>query len=126
MNSLNSSQIALERYVALATVGIARSQCQAGTALARYGRPAEAEPLLRDALAGARTLGTRRLLAQVLREVSYLDQINGDFGAARASAVEALAIYEALGCERDRAGMRSFSLSRVSCGQRRTGSHARI
>jgi predicted ATPase/transcriptional regulator with XRE-family HTH domain len=109
---LTSSQIALERYVALGDdLGIARSQCQAGTALARYGRLAEAEPLLRDALAGARTLGTRRLLAQILREVSYLDQINGDFAAARASAAEALAIYEALGCERDRAGMVAFVLS---------------
>ena len=109
---LRSSQIALERYFALAdALGIARSQCQAGTALARYGRLAEAEPLLHQALAGARALGTRRLLAQVLREVPYLHQINGALAEARTSAAEALAIYEALGCERDRAGMVAFVLS---------------
>ena len=106
---LTSSQIALERYVALGDVlGIARSQCQVGTALLRYGRPAEAEPLLREALAGARTPGTRRLLAQVLRQVSTVHQMNGDLAEARARAAEALAIYEALGCERDRAKIIAF------------------
>jgi predicted ATPase/transcriptional regulator with XRE-family HTH domain len=109
---LTSSQIALERYVALGDdLGIARSQYQAGTALLRHGRLAQAEPLLREALAGARALGTRRLLAQVLRQVSTVHQMNGDLAEARAPAAEALAIYEALGCERDRAKMVAFALA---------------
>ncbi len=111
---LTSSQIALERYVALGDdLGIARSRCQAGTALLRYGRPAEAEPLLREALAGARTLGTRRLLAQVLRQVSTVHQMNGDLAEARSRAAEALAIYEELGCERDKAKMIAFVLANL-------------
>ena len=109
---LTSSQIALERYVALGdALGIARSQHSAGTALLRYGRLAEAEPLLREGLAGARRLGTRRLLAHVLRQVSMVHKINGDFAEARVRAAEALAIYEALGCERDRAKMIAFVLA---------------
>ncbi|MGC2407681.1 MAG: hypothetical protein WA431_14860, partial [Candidatus Cybelea sp.] len=109
---LTSSQIALERYVALGdALGIADSQHAAGTALLRYGRLAEAEALLREALAGARTLGTRRLLAHVLRLLSTIRQINGDFAEARARAAEALAIYQALGCERDRAKMIAFVLA---------------
>ena len=91
---LTSSQIALERYVALGDArGIADSQHAAGTALLRYGRLAEAEALLREALAGARTLGTRRLLAHVLRLLSTIRQINGDFAEARTRAAEALAIF---------------------------------
>ena len=109
---LTSSQIALERYVALGdALGIAGSQHVAGTALLRYGRLAEAEALLREALAGARTLGTRRLLAHVLRLLSTIRHINGDFAEARARAAEALAIYQALGCERDRAKMIAFVLA---------------
>jgi predicted ATPase/transcriptional regulator with XRE-family HTH domain len=109
---LTSSQIALERYVALGDArGIADSQHAAGTALLRYGRLAEAEALLREALAGARTLGTRRLLAHVLRLLSTIRQINGDFAEARTRAAEALAIYRALGCERDRAKMIAFVLA---------------
>ncbi len=109
---LTSSQIALERYVALGdALGIARSQHSAGTALLRYGRLAEAESLLREALAGARTLGAHRLLAHVLRQLSVVHRFNGDLAEARAPAAEALAIYEALGCERDRAKMIAFVLA---------------
>ena len=110
---LTSSQIALERYVALGdALGIADSQHAAGTALLRYGRLAEAEALLREALAGARTAGH----AQATRSCTpptllRSDQINGDFAEARARAAEALAIYQALGCERDRAKMIAFVLA---------------
>ena len=72
---LTSSQIALERYVALGDARGIATPSAAGTALLRYGRLAEAEALLREALAGARTLGTRRLLAQVLRLLSTIRQI---------------------------------------------------
>ncbi len=68
---LTSSQIALERYLDLGDdLWIARAQCQAGGILVSRRRLAEAEPLLREGLAGARRLGTRRLLAHALRQTS--------------------------------------------------------
>ena len=47
----------------------------------------------------------------MLRLLSTIRQINGDFAEARTRAAEALAIYRALGCERDRAKMIAFVLA---------------
>jgi tetratricopeptide (TPR) repeat protein len=112
--ALTSGQVALKRYGDLGDeLGIALAQCQVGGQLAYSRRLAEAEPLLREALAAARKLGTRRLLAQVLRQVSTVHQINGDSAEARGCAAEALAIYEALGCKRFSAYMMAFALANI-------------
>jgi predicted ATPase/transcriptional regulator with XRE-family HTH domain len=112
---LTSSLIALERYRDLGDdLGIARAQCQAGGALVTRRRHAEAEPLLREALAAARKRGTSRLLAIVLTAVAAAHLVNGNLAEARSYTAEARAVYEALGCKRHSAKIVAFLLANLA------------
>jgi predicted ATPase/DNA-binding XRE family transcriptional regulator len=97
---LASSERALEQFrLAGDALGVARAQGLAGQALASLGRVSEARAPLEEALAGARRIGNRRLVASVLRNLGYVSAIGGDLVAARAYVGESVPIYEALGAE---------------------------
>lgn len=97
---LASSERALEESrVAGDALGVARTQGLAGQALASLGRVSEARAPLEAALAGARRIGNRRLVASVLRNLGYVSAIAGDLAAARDYVAEAVPIYESLGAE---------------------------
>ena len=95
---LTSSERAIERYGAVGDpLGVARTQDLAGQALVSLGRITEAKTLLRQALTSARTLGNRRLIACILRNLGYASAVEGDCDAARDYVAEAVPIYEGLG-----------------------------
>jgi len=95
---LASGEQALAQYRQLGDPrGVARAQGVVGHALVSLRRSAEAEPLLREALAAARQIGHRPLVASLLRTVAFARAMDGDVDAARANDAEALAIYEELG-----------------------------
>jgi predicted ATPase/transcriptional regulator with XRE-family HTH domain len=95
---LSCSERAIERFRAAGDpLGIARTQDLAGQALVSLGRITEAKTLLQQALAGARRLGNRRLVACVLRNLGYASAVDGECDAAREYVAEALPIYQALG-----------------------------
>jgi predicted ATPase/transcriptional regulator with XRE-family HTH domain len=97
---LSSSESSIEHSRAVGdALGIARAQGLAGQALASLGRIAEARALLPEALATARRLGNRRLVASILRNLGYASAIDGDLVAARRYVSEAVPLYEALGAE---------------------------
>jgi predicted ATPase/transcriptional regulator with XRE-family HTH domain len=97
---LSSSESSIENSRAVGdALGIARAQGLAGQALASLGRVAEARALLPEALAAARRLGNRRLVASILRNLGYASAIDGDLVAARSYVSEAVPLYEALGAE---------------------------
>jgi non-specific serine/threonine protein kinase len=98
--SLAAAERALLRYRELGNaLGSAHAQSLAGGALAMLGRTAEAEPLLREALETARTLGDRRLAAKVLETMGWTRSAIGDFAGARAHLIEALGLAKVLGAE---------------------------
>ena len=92
-------------------LGIARAQSVFGSVLMGFGRSAEAEPLVREALATTRRLSAGRFLAFALRSVAGACYLNGDFAAAREYIAEELAIYKALGAERTAAATIAFTLA---------------
>jgi len=95
---LSSSERAIERFRAAGDpLGVARTQDLAGQALVSLGRLIEAKTLLRQALASARALGNRRLIACVLRNLGYASSVEGDCDTARNYVAEAVPIYQALG-----------------------------
>ncbi|HEX3671593.1 MAG TPA: helix-turn-helix domain-containing protein [Candidatus Cybelea sp.] len=96
---LSYSERAVAQYRALGDeLGTARAQSILAHALTSLGRPAEALPLLQEALAAARSTGTSRLIAYVVRGLGWNSCINGgDIVAARAYYSEAVDIYESLG-----------------------------
>ena len=98
---LTSSQRALARYRAVGdSLGIARALCMNGHALLTHGRVEEALPLMQEALAMARKLGDRRLLAYTVRFLGWAASVHhGDILAAREQITEALQIYKALGAK---------------------------
>lgn len=85
--------------------GEAMAQRFAGWALLFTGRPAQGEALLQAALNGARTLGVRKLTADVLRDLAVARYIPGDVAGARALFTEALAIFKAVGAQRGAAAV---------------------
>ena len=98
--SLSASERALERYRALNdSLGVAQVQHLAAQSLVVLGRPLEAEPLLQEALAAARSLGNRRLTATILRKLGHARVRYGDFAEARACLTEAIGLAKACGAE---------------------------
>jgi tetratricopeptide (TPR) repeat protein len=98
--ALAAAERALVRYRALGDRrGIAHAQHLVAASLVILERPAEAEPLLREALETARTLGDGRLAATVLRIFGHARTERGDFAGARASLTEALGLAKAVGAE---------------------------
>jgi len=98
---LSSSERAIACYRAAGDrLGAARAQNQAGHALIALGRSEEGRPLLREALAVARELGSCRLIAYIVRCLGWDSSANlHDVVAARGYMAEALEIYEAIGAE---------------------------
>jgi predicted ATPase/transcriptional regulator with XRE-family HTH domain len=89
---------ALLRYRELADVSeIAATQSLAGAMLAVLGRPAEAEPLLREALELADTIGDSRLRALCLHRLGLAGTWLGDLTGSRAYLTEALGLTKILG-----------------------------
>jgi predicted ATPase/DNA-binding XRE family transcriptional regulator len=98
--SLAAAERALSRYRHLGEkLGIAQAQNSAGGSLVILGRPAEAEPMLREALETAYTLGDRRLTASVLQKIGWIQSFAGDYAGARVHLTEALAMAQVLGTE---------------------------
>ena len=79
-------------------LGTARAQGLIGHALVGLGREDEGVPMLEDALAQARALGSYRLIAYTVRCLGFVSGTKrGDIVTARERITEALAIYERLG-----------------------------
>jgi predicted ATPase/transcriptional regulator with XRE-family HTH domain len=98
--SLAAAERALVRYRALGdTLGSARAQILVGAALVGLGRPAEAEPPLREALEAARSLGNHRLEVDVLQKIGWARSGVGDFAGSRAQLSEALELAKVVGAE---------------------------
>jgi predicted ATPase/transcriptional regulator with XRE-family HTH domain len=89
---------ALSRYRELADVAeIAATQSLAGAMLTVLGRPAESEPLLREALELADTLGDIRLRAVCLQRLGLAGTWLGDLTGSRVYLTEALGLAKILG-----------------------------
>ncbi len=99
--ALAAAERALVRYREVDDVrGIAQVQGLASSSLVILERFAEAEPLLHEALATARTLGDRRLAALVLRRMGLLATLRRrDITGARAYYTEALGLAKMVGAE---------------------------
>jgi tetratricopeptide (TPR) repeat protein len=98
--SLAAAERALARYRELGEIlGSAQAQNSAGGSLVLLGRPAEAEPMLREALETACSLGDRRLTASVLQKIGWIQSAAGDFAGARVHLTEAFAMAQVLGTE---------------------------
>ncbi len=99
-SALAAAERALVRYREVDDVpGIAHVQGLAASSLVILERFAEAEPLLHEALATARTLGDRRLAALVLRRMAFASRRHGDISGARAYYTEALGLAKTVGAE---------------------------
>jgi predicted ATPase/DNA-binding XRE family transcriptional regulator len=98
--ALAAAERALARYRQLGDIlGSAQAQDSAAGSLVLLGRPAEAEPMLREALEAARTLGDRRLTARALQKIGWIESAAGDFAGARVHLTKALAMAQVLGTE---------------------------
>jgi predicted ATPase/DNA-binding XRE family transcriptional regulator len=98
--SLSAAKRALEGYRQLNdSLGVAQVQHLAAQSLVILGRPLEAEPLLHQALAVARSLGNRRLTATILRKLGHARTRSSDFAEARAYLTEGLGLAKASGAE---------------------------
>jgi tetratricopeptide (TPR) repeat protein len=82
--------------------GKAVAQASAGRALLEFGRLAEAQRLLQDALA-IRSLGNRRLVTMILRYLGSLAVAKGEFAAARDHFADALHTARVLGHDEEAA-----------------------
>jgi len=99
--SYHAAARALERYRALGDPrGIPRAQRHVGRGLLLEGRIAEAEALLREALAAFRAEGSETLVGLSLENLAIVSMARGDVAGARAHSFEALAIFRAGGAER--------------------------
>lgn len=74
--------------------GTARAQDMAGHALTSLGRVDEAKVLIEEALATARKMEDRHLIAWSMRCLAYASAKSGDFAAAGSYLTEVLPIYE--------------------------------
>ncbi len=89
---------ALLRYRSLGDAPeIAATQSLAGAMLSVLGRPAEAEPLLREALEAADTIGDSRLRANALLGLGLVRTEVADYSGAGAYLTEALGLAKVLG-----------------------------
>jgi predicted ATPase len=103
---LASSEKALALYQELGDErGVVNSQSLGALALLLSGRIGEAEQGLHEALARARSLGTRRSLAYILRVLGSVRSLQGDLVAARSYLAEATAIYKMVGADRTAASV---------------------
>jgi predicted ATPase/transcriptional regulator with XRE-family HTH domain len=86
---------------------LARAEQSAGNALVVLNGDGDAagEPLLQSALAAARKLGNRRLVAMLLRDLGTARSRRGAVGEARAFYAEALAGFRAIGVVRQAASL---------------------
>jgi predicted ATPase/DNA-binding XRE family transcriptional regulator len=103
--ALTSSEQALRRSGELDDWQLARVKVTAGGALGALGRSDEGEVFLEEALAAARRLDNRRLLALALGNLGTARSRRGDIPGARRFYAEALAYYVALGLERPAASI---------------------
>jgi predicted ATPase/transcriptional regulator with XRE-family HTH domain len=71
-------------------LGCAQAQSLAAAVLVKMQRPADAEPMLHEALRAARQCGDRRLMTVVLERLGWVRSGFRDFGGARAYLSEAL------------------------------------
>ncbi len=79
---------------------IAAAECVVGEAMLYIGRQSEAEPLLHDALATSKTLGTAWLTASLLAILAHARSVSGRQAEARSYYAEALAAFRAIDDER--------------------------
>jgi predicted ATPase/transcriptional regulator with XRE-family HTH domain/tetratricopeptide (TPR) repeat protein len=109
--TVSSCQIAINLYTELGdALRVAFAQDRAGHALTSLGRIAEGKALIEAALASARVLGDRRLLAWTLRCLGYATAKGGDLVRARAYLAEALPTYR----EHFYAGDLAFAINDLS------------
>ncbi len=95
--SLAGAKRAVGRYRELGDdLGVAQAETLAAVSLAVFGRPAEAEPLLQEALGIAQALGDRRLLATILQTLGMARSLSGDLDGARPYLTDALGLAKAL------------------------------
>jgi predicted ATPase/transcriptional regulator with XRE-family HTH domain len=96
--AFTNAESALLRFRKLGDArGIAETQSLAGVMLSILGRPEEAEPLLREALEAAETLGDRRLRATALFRLGLVRAEVADYTGAGAYLTEALGLAKVLG-----------------------------
>jgi predicted ATPase/DNA-binding XRE family transcriptional regulator len=94
---LANARAALDRYREVGdATGMARAQSRVGQALIYLSQLDQATAALDEALASARRLGHRRLVAWTLRSLGLAQARKGDFASARGYVAEALSIYEEL------------------------------
>jgi predicted ATPase/DNA-binding SARP family transcriptional activator len=99
--SYAAGERALVRYRELGDpLRVAYSQRIVGYALVILRKIAEGEALLKQALAGARTLGKRKLTGGVLQDLATARYFAGDVATARQYSSEALAIARSIGADR--------------------------
>ncbi len=84
-------------------LGVCYSLSRLGRALVYAGRVVQGEPLLRQALQTARSLGASKRVIYILQSLSNAYAVLGDYSAARECIREALAICDATGAERQAA-----------------------
>jgi predicted ATPase len=103
--SLAAAQRALASYREVGDqLRIARTERIVGRELVVLGKIAEGEQLLSQALQGARSLGARRLIGNVLEDLAVARELaGGDLCEARQLSAEALAIARSMGAERNAA-----------------------
>jgi tetratricopeptide (TPR) repeat protein len=96
--ALDGAERALLRYRELGDLpGIAATQSLAGIMLSVLGRPAEAEPLLREALETAETIGDNQLRATSVHRLGLVWSGLGDLTRSNAYLTEALRLAKMLG-----------------------------
>ncbi len=96
--AFTKAESALSRFCKLGDArGIAETQSLAGAMLSVLGRPGEAEPLLREALEAADTIGDCRLRASTLFRLGLVRNEVADYAGAEVYFTEALELAKALG-----------------------------
>jgi predicted ATPase/transcriptional regulator with XRE-family HTH domain len=100
--ALAAAERARTRYEQLADLdGVARAQQLAGLPLLMLDRPAEAETMLRGALASARVCGAGpKLVATILRDIAIKLRREGDYAGSRNYYSEALEVFRKVGSDR--------------------------
>ena len=95
--SHDAAERALQRLVPLGDPDVVEAQLVKGRALVIFGKVAEAQPLLREALASAERFGLQKLKAFILMSLGSAQVEAGDLVAAQASYTQALAIARTAG-----------------------------
>ncbi|MGA8097458.1 MAG: helix-turn-helix domain-containing protein [Candidatus Cybelea sp.] len=101
---LTKSQTAIARYREIGdSLGVARAQDIAATALFALGRVAESQSLAQEVLAFARVAANSRLAASAMRSCSTVSAYEGNVDQARRFVADALRIYDSFGAKFDAA-----------------------